>query len=92
MRQKPIKDKRLSHLPFCLFSMLFPWFESSRLYKVFDSHLRTDHAGDIADMWVGGWLNGRYTPMQIYGPSGSAPELGTKVHVDYNGNKPETCV
>ena len=55
----------------------------STLDKVFISHLHTDHAGDIAALWVGGWLNGRYTPLQVYGPSGSSPELGTKVHVDH---------
>lgn len=55
----------------------------SKLDKVFISHLHTDHAGDIAALWVGGWLNGRYTPLQVYGPSGSSPELGTKVHVDH---------
>ena len=55
----------------------------SKLDKVFISHLHTDHAGDIAALWVAGWLNGRYTPLQIYGPSGSSPELGTKVHVDH---------
>ena len=55
----------------------------SKLDKVFISHLHTDHAGDIASLWVGGWLNDRYTPMQIYGPSGSSPELGTKIHVDH---------
>ena len=55
----------------------------STLDKVFISHLHTDHAGDIAPLWVGGWLNGRYTPLHVYGPSGSAPELGTKFHVDH---------
>jgi ribonuclease Z len=55
----------------------------SKLDKVFISHLHTDHAGDIAALWVGGWLNGRYTPLRVYGPSGSTPELGTKVHVDH---------
>ena len=55
----------------------------SKLDKVFVSHLHTDHAGDIAALWVAGWLNGRYTPLQVYGPSGSSPELGTKVHVDH---------
>ena len=55
----------------------------SKLDKVFISHLHTDHAGDIAALWVAGWLNGRYTPLHVYGPSGSAPELGTKVHVDH---------
>ncbi len=55
----------------------------SALDKVFISHLHTDHAGDVAALWVGGWLNGRYNPLQVYGPSGSTPELGTKVHVDH---------
>jgi ribonuclease Z len=55
----------------------------SKLDKVFVSHLHTDHAGDLAALWVAGWINGRYTPLQVYGPSGASPELGTKVHVDH---------
>lgn len=55
----------------------------SKLDKVFASHLHTDHVGDIAALWVGGWLGGRYKPLQVYGPSGSTPELGTKVHIDH---------
>ncbi len=55
----------------------------SKLDKVFVSHLHTDHAGDIAALWVGGWLGGRYNPLEVYGPSGSSPELGTKVHIDH---------
>ena len=55
----------------------------SKLDKVFASHLHTDHVGDIAALWVGGWLGGRYTPLQVYGPSGATPELGTKIHVDH---------
>ncbi len=35
----------------------------SRLDKVFVSHLHTDHCGDIAPLWVAGWLGGRYTPL-----------------------------
>ncbi len=54
-----------------------------KLDKVFASHLHTDHVGDIAALWVAGWLNGRYTPLHVYGPSGSSPELGTKVHIDH---------
>jgi hypothetical protein len=48
----------------------------SKLDKVFASHLHTDHVGDVAALWVGGWLGGRYTPLHVYGPSGSTPELG----------------
>ena len=55
----------------------------SKLDKVFISHLHTDHCGDLAALWVGGWIGGRYTPLHVYGPSGSSPELGTKVHVDH---------
>ncbi len=36
----------------------------SKLDKVFVSHLHTDHAGDLAGLWVGGWLNGRYNPLE----------------------------
>ena len=55
----------------------------SKLDKVFASHLHTDHVGDIAALWVSGWINGRYTPLHVYGPSGSAPELGLKAHIDH---------
>ena len=55
----------------------------SKLDKVFISHLHTDHAGDLATLWVAGWIGGRYTPLRVYGPSSSSPELGTKVHVDH---------
>lgn len=55
----------------------------ANLDKVFISHLHTDHAGDIATLWVAGWIGGRYTPLQVYGPSGSAPELGIKAHIDH---------
>ncbi len=62
-----------------LFS-LRPDFE--KLDKVFFSHLHVDHVGDLMGFHVGGWLSGRYTPLHIYGPSGSKPELGTKSFVD----------
>lgn len=31
---------------------------------------------------IGGWLSGRYTPIHLYGPSGSKPELGTKAFAE----------
>ena len=54
----------------------------SKVDKVFLSHLHTDHVGDVDALWVGGWGSGRYTPLHIYGPSGSTPELGTKAFVE----------
>ena len=53
-----------------------------RVDKVFCSHLHTDHVGDVDALWVGGWLSGRYTPLNIYGPAGEKPELGTAAFVD----------
>ena len=53
-----------------------------RVDKVFASHLHTDHVGDTDALWIGGWLSGRYTPLHIYGPSGSKPELGTAAFVE----------
>ena len=54
----------------------------SKLDKVFASHLHVDHVGDFMAMHIGSWLSGRYTPIHIYGPSGSTPELGIKAFVE----------
>jgi ribonuclease Z len=53
----------------------------SKLDKVFASHLHIDHVGDFMGLHIGGWLSGRYTPIHIYGPTGSAPELGTQAFI-----------
>lgn len=53
----------------------------SRLDKVFASHLHVDHVGDFMGLHIGSWLSGRYTPLHIYGPTGSTPELGIKAFV-----------
>ena len=54
----------------------------SKLDKVFASHLHIDHVGDFMGLHIGGWLSGRYSPIHIYGPTGSTPELGTKAFID----------
>jgi ribonuclease Z len=54
----------------------------SKLDKVFASHLHVDHVGDFMAFHIGSWLSGRYTPLHMYGPSGSSPELGTKTFVE----------
>jgi len=53
------------------------------LDKVFLSHLHTDHWGDLATLWAGGWTAGRTRPLRIWGPSGATPEMGTKYAVEH---------
>jgi ribonuclease Z len=47
------------------------------LDKVFIGHLHADHFGSLAELFIGGALLGRQRPLQIWGPSGPTPELGT---------------
>ena len=54
----------------------------SKIDKVFASHLHIDHVGDFMGVHIAGWLSGRYTPIHIYGPTGSTPELGTKAFAE----------
>jgi ribonuclease Z len=53
------------------------------LDKVFLSHLHTDHMGDLAALWAGGWTAGRPNALQIWGPSGATPEMGTAYAMDH---------
>jgi len=52
------------------------------LDKVFIGHLHGDHFGGLGALYVAGGIAGRFTPIRIWGPSGSRPELGTKAAVD----------
>jgi ribonuclease Z len=63
------------------FAMLQIYY--SDITAVFLSHLHTDHAGDLPAMWINSWLGGRLTPIEIYGPSGATPELGTGYFVEH---------
>ena len=38
--------------------------------------------GGIGALYVGGGIAGRFTPLRIWGPSGSRPELGTKAAIE----------
>jgi ribonuclease Z len=51
------------------------------LDKVFIGHLHGDHFGDIGSLFVAGGIAGRFSPLRIWGPSGSTPELGTKAAI-----------
>ena len=53
------------------------------LNKVFLTHLHTDHWGDLTTLWAGGWTAGRTTPLKVWGPSGTTPEMGTKYAVEH---------
>jgi ribonuclease Z len=52
------------------------------LDKIFISHLHTDHFGDFAAYFIGGWVAGRQGPLHVYGPSGDRPETGTKYAIE----------
>jgi len=51
------------------------------LDKLFVTHLHLDHVGGIFTLWDSmGWA--RNTPLQVWGSSGSTPELGVAAFVD----------
>jgi ribonuclease Z len=52
------------------------------LNKIFLTHLHTDHMGDLDAIWAGGWTAGRPVGMEVWGPSGLHPELGTKAAIE----------
>jgi ribonuclease Z len=47
------------------------------LDKVFIGHLHADHFGSLPELFIGGALMGRQRPLNVWGPSGPVPELGT---------------
>ena len=49
------------------------------LDKLFLTHLHSDHILSIPDLLLTGWLEGRKTPLQVWGPA------GTKSMMDYMG-------
>ncbi len=53
------------------------------LTKIFITHLHTDHWGDLASLWAGGWTAGRTVPLEVWGPSGSREDMGTKYAVEH---------
>jgi ribonuclease Z len=60
-------------------SLMIP---SDRLTKIFLTHLHTDHWADLSSLWAGGWTAGRTTPLEVWGPSGSREDMGTKYAVE----------
>ena len=62
-----------------LFGLQIP---TAFLDKVFIGHLHGDHFGGLGALYVAGGIAGRFSPLRIWGPSGSRPELGTKAAVE----------
>ena len=63
-----------------LISLMIP---SDYLRKVFLTHLHTDHWGDLTSLWAGGWTAGRTGPLEVWGPSGSREDMGTKYAIEH---------
>jgi ribonuclease Z len=53
------------------------------LDKIFLTHLHTDHWGDLATIWAGGWTAGRTGALKIWGPTGATKEMGTAYAVEH---------
>ncbi len=60
-------------------SLMIPY---EYLDKILISHLHTDHWGELAALWAGGWTSGRPGPLRLWGPSGQTPEMGTAYAVE----------
>ena len=54
----------------------------SKLTNLFITHHHMDHLGSLPHLYAFGPSADRWTPMNIYGPSGDTPELGTEYMVD----------
>jgi len=55
--------------------MLIPY---SKMTNLFIGHLHMDHLGSLPHVYAFGPTGDRFVPMNIYGPSGDTPEMGTK--------------
>jgi ribonuclease Z len=59
--------------------MMVPY---SKMNNLFIGHLHMDHLGSLPHVYAFGPTGDRFTPMNIWGPSGDTPELGTKYMVE----------
>ncbi len=51
-----------------LSQLQLPWAEVDRLFL---THLHSDHTVGIPDLWLTGWILGRFHPLRIWGPPGT---------------------
>ncbi len=55
---------------------------ASRMTRIFLTHLHLDHTSDLAWIYAFGPAGDRYTPLQVFGPTGEKPEYGTKANIE----------
>jgi len=54
----------------------------SKMTNLFGTRHHMDHLGSLSHLYTFGPSADRWTPLNIYGPSGDTPEMGTKYMVD----------
>ena len=54
----------------------------SKMTNLFITHYHMDHLGALPHLYTFGPSADRWTPMNVYGPSGATPELGTEYMID----------
>ncbi len=64
--------------PGCLRNVIANQVPIVEVDNIFFSHLHMDHIGDLPYLWAFSPFAGRVKPLNIIGPSGRTPELGTK--------------
>ncbi len=65
----------------CLRNIIAMRVPIEAINDIFITHLHVDHFGDLPYLYTFAPHNGRYTPLRVTGPSGSAPEFGTKAMI-----------
>ncbi len=54
----------------------------SKMTNLFITHLHMDHMGGIPHMYAFGPVGDRFTALNVYGPSGTTPDLGIRYAID----------